>query len=111
MNEDIKIVEVLGAYYRVYFRSNKEDPKLELADGYCDYTTREIVVRKDFDEDMQNLGDLQAYQNKILRHEIIHAFMAESGLVEHSMINNEETVDWMASQFYKIYEAIENTKI
>ena len=46
---------------------------------------------------------------KQLRHEIIHAFLSESGLdcnFEHlKQFGHEETmVDWIAIQFPKIYE-------
>lgn len=45
-----------------------------------------------------------------MRHEIIHAFLAESGLqanYEHyRQFGHDETlVDWMAIQFPKIYKA------
>ena len=47
--------------------------------------------------------------NKQLRHEIIHAFLSESGLqsnFEHcTKFGHEETmIDWIAVQFPKIYE-------
>ena len=45
----------------------------------------------------------------MLRHEIVHAFMFESGLAEnweHKNIGQEETVvDWFAIQGLKIYNA------
>ena len=46
----------------------------------------------------------------ILRHEIVHAFFNESGLMDSSLqysggwAKNEEMVDWIASQFNKIME-------
>ena len=49
-------------------------------------------------------------KKKTLRHELIHAFLAESGLSANALSNytswaeNEEMVDWIAIQFPKILE-------
>lgn len=47
-------------------------------------------------------------QKENLRHEIIHAFLFESGLgfnLEHRESGHEETlIDWLAIQFPKILE-------
>ena len=43
------------------------------------------------------------------RHEIIHAFLFESGLAENSeWAQNEEMVDFFAIQFPKLMEAFKN---
>ena len=49
---------------------------------------------------------------KVLRHEIVHAYLCESGLEhcslgEDSWATNEEMVDWMAIQGPKLYKAWE----
>lgn len=46
---------------------------------------------------------LASYQ--VIRHEVIHAFFAESGLIEYG--NDEVLVDWMAKQLPKIQETVE----
>jgi len=50
---------------------------------------------------------------QVLRHEIIHAFLYESGLYGSSLSSdrwalNEEMVDWLAIQFPKILKAFED---
>lgn len=95
------IIDVLGTKYTVSYKH------LTDLDGYCDKTTKEIViVEKD---DSYNLGNFERYQKKVLRHEIVHAFMFESGLAEnweHNRYGQEETVvDWFAIQGLKIYKA------
>ena len=46
--------------------------------------------------------------NKVKRHEIIHAFLFESGLAENSAwAQNEEMVDFFAIQFPKLLKAFE----
>ena len=55
-------------------------------------------------DDIDQMRNLQDYEKKILRHEIIHAFLYESGLDINShdidqWARDEEMVDWMAIQF------------
>ena len=40
------VVDILGQEYKVIL-GNITDPRLETADGYCDFTTKQIVVRSD----------------------------------------------------------------
>lgn len=47
-----------------------------------------------------------------MRHEIVHAYLYESGLAENSLsvanwATNEEMVDWIARQFPKIKRTME----
>lgn len=76
-------------------------------DGYCDWTTREIVVEREI---AGNLGDMDSYIRKVKRHEIVHAFFAECGLYECSGATdawalNETMVDWIARMGARIYKA------
>ena len=51
----------------------------------------------------KNLAD---YKKQVIRHEIIHAFVFESGLDTCSdWAKNEEMVDWIAIQFPKLLKA------
>ena len=75
-------------------------------DGYCDFTSKEIHVRTD---NVNKLGNFKEHMKKQLRHEIIHAFLSESGLqsnFEHcERFGHEETmVDWIAIQFPKMFD-------
>lgn len=98
-------VKILGATYTIKFLFN--DEYLINCDGYCDKTSRRIVVRI-INNDNSDLGDKRIYQNKCLRHEIIHAFLFESGLSEnaifaaHGTDHPEQMVDWIAYQYPKI---------
>lgn len=45
---------------------------------------------------------------KVIRHELIHAFIYESGLSnENKWAENEELVDWIAIQFPKLKKCFE----
>lgn len=100
------LVNILGQEYRIIF-GQVTDPKLENADGYCDSTTKQIVVRSDIPETIDTVADLDVYKNKVLRHEIIHAFLYESGLDSNSWGSNEEVVDWIALQLVKIVQVVD----
>lgn len=100
-------VHILGSVWTIKERSESEDERLKDCDGYCDWTTREIVVEREI---TGNLGDMEKYIRKVTRHEIVHAFLAESGLNEcagevQNWATNETMVDWIARQGPKIYAA------
>lgn len=105
-------VDILGTKYTVYLDvDEKDDAHLKEADGYMDHSVKRIVVAK-IESDEQSLADLRMHAKKVLRHEIIHAFLAESGLGENSgeagsWARNEEMVDWIAIQFPKILKAFQ----
>ena len=102
-----RIVHILGSVWTIREQSISENPLLKDCDGYCDWTTKEIVAEREPDG---NLNDMEAYIRKVIRHEIVHAFLFESGLYESSAqvdgwAKNEEMVDWIARQGQKIYAA------
>lgn len=98
-------VNILGREYSIYTRTRAEDVKLNECDGYCDYSVGEIVIVQREDDPM-NMRDQDVVEKRILRHEIIHAFAAESGLADDSAwAMNEEMTDWIAHQFPKMLTA------
>lgn len=103
-------VNILGTQYEIIKSSEAEDALLADMDGYCDKTTKRIVVTKPTAD--CNLGDWEVYQKTILRHEIIHAFLFESGLHNNwhhgsEWGHDETTIDWIAVQFPKLQKAFE----
>lgn len=112
--ESGKIVHILGTEYKILvleeddYRCNKD------ADGWCDSSTKEILIFN-YSQDVDSKRDLVAYQKKVIRHEIVHAFLYESGLSVNSLsggawAKNEEMVDWMAIQMPKIYEVFKEAE-
>ena len=103
-------VNILGTDYTIIECSAEENKLLNDMDGYCDKTTKEICVATKTDD--CNLGDFEVYRKKVLRHEIIHAFLFESGLhenLQHSRWGHDETmVDWVAVQFPKLLQAFKD---
>lgn len=100
-------IDVLGTEYEILEKTREEDSFLERCDGYTDKTVKTIVVSKK--EDDCELADFEWYRKKVLRHEIIHAFLLESGLHEnweHPEHGHDETfIDWIAVQFPKLMKA------
>lgn len=100
-------IDVLGTKYTILERSEVQDTNLLECDGYCDKTAHLIVIITKSND--CNLADFEVYRRKILRHEIIHAFLFESGLHENwehvSMGHDETYVDWVAVQFPKLLKA------
>jgi hypothetical protein len=103
-------VHILGEKWSICRVRRSDDEKLENANGYTDWTQKKIVVEK-VQPDPDNMGDMETFEKKVMRHEIVHAFLIESGLDGNSMDYNgawakcEEMVDWFAFQGPKIYAA------
>lgn len=100
-------VHILGTAYTIKEQSENDNEMLKGCDGYCDWTTKEIVVEREM---YGTLGNMEKYIRTVLRHEIVHAFLFESGLAECSgdvgaWARSEAVVDWIARQGQKIYEA------
>lgn len=105
-------VNILGTQWEIR-KEDFDQPELKGKNrsGYCFYIAKRIVIEdlstdeawKDESESVR-----KSRENEILRHEIIHAFLDESGLSQCSAecdawAVNEEMVDWLALQSPKIY--------
>lgn len=103
-----KKINILGAAYMLTITSKSQDFRLKDADGICDETVKELLVDNyaDSEDDPTCKKNLAVQIRKNKRHEIIHAFLFESGLAENSSwAQNEEMVDFFAIQFPKLVEA------
>ena len=106
-------VKILGTESTIITDAQQDDyPQLKNCDGFTDASKKLIVVAK-LERDEMSISDLDWYYHKVLRHEIIHAHLFESGLAENSKDTwafNEEMIDYFASQFPKIYDVYEVLK-
>lgn len=102
-------IDILGAEWDIDFVDVQDDPLLKECDGYCDPTIHRIVIGNPCDD--WEIKNHAGYLKQVVRHEMIHAFMYESGLGqdwEHKQYGQEETVvDWFARQFPKLLKAFE----
>lgn len=101
-------INILGTEYTVSYKKAEDDKTLLKCNGYTDWTTKSIVVCNTAIDEL-SLKNMPSFEEKVLRHEIIHAFLYESGLTSESdWAHNEEMVDWFAMQYNKIHKAIED---
>lgn len=99
-------INVLGTEYAVNIVCPEHDPKLNgKRDGYTGTTIKVCVIDNMQDEHPDNMANLKEYKKSVIRHELIHAFLFESGLDTSSWAPNEEMVDWIAIQFPKMMKA------
>lgn len=115
MLTESRTINVLGTDIRILFREEKQDPKLSELSGYFDSSECLIVVKIP-EKDTMSIGNLENYQKNVLRHEIIHAFLHESGLdwcadSSDCWAVNEEMVDWFAIQSPKIFKVFREQKL
>lgn len=100
-----KELNILGTVYTLEIKHKEEDAALESCSGYCDRSSHRMVVEAI--DDSWTIDNPEDQQKKTIRHEIVHAYMYESGLCEnweHKTLGQEETtVDWFAYQGIKIY--------
>ena len=109
-----KIVNILGTEYEIIIDA-PDEMLPEDADGAMDHSVKRIVVAK-FESDRDSVKDLDVYRKKALRHEIIHAFLFESGLWNNSgnvtaWGQSEEITDWFAIQSPKIMKVFEELEV
>ena len=102
------LVYILGTKYNIKLISEADDPMLKTLEGYTDQTAKKIVVKliEKQGNTAQNVAD---HAKNIMRHELIHAFLFESGLGACAneidcWPQNEEMVDWFAYQSPKIFK-------
>ena len=108
--KDNKTVNILGTDYEIKFVPEEELDEIG-ADAATDWSAKLIRI-KVFVPSKYDMKDLEMFQRKLIRHEIIHAFLYESGLAECSgntgaWAKCEAAVDFFAYQHNKIHAAFE----
>ena len=94
---------ILGTEYKIVMV-----PFLNDRGGETDFYTKTIKISElEGIPESELTENKQEFQKHVLRHELIHAFLFESGLDanSHSMeawASNEEMIDWIAIQMPKI---------
>lgn len=107
--ESGKTVHILGTAYKILIIEEEDYRYDGEADGWVDPLAKEILIFN-YKSSANSVKDLVGYQKSTLRHEIVHAFLYESGLWQNSngvkcWAKNEEMVDWFAIQEPKIHNA------
>lgn len=84
-------IEILGTKYDFQYEDEPIEFDISVV-GNVDYYKKTIVVEKNH----------KKLQDKIARHELIHAYFYEAGLPDYAQ--DEVLVEWLALQFPKILE-------
>lgn len=111
-------INVLGTNYTIkHIKHNSNEYMIENnLSGYCDYVNQTIYIddiNSDKEFDKYSISEKAEFMKTTVRHELIHAFLYESGLsscalkYDYSWAKNEEMVDWFAMQIPKIYKIFE----
>lgn len=105
-------VNVLGTTYTIFKDVTEEDTTIiKDADGVTDFTTKKIFIAPLESED-DSFQDMERYEKRTIRHEIVHAILFESGLDHNAKWpRNEEMVDWLAIQFPKLLDIFKELKV
>ena len=108
-----KKVNILGSEYTIKYDVPDEQMS-EGSDGIMDYSIKTIKIAE-LVQEKDSVRDLQLYMKQVVRHEIIHAFLYESGLWGNSNSSdcwalNEEMVYWFSIQFPKIFDAFKEAE-
>jgi len=115
----MKEINVMGTTYTIEFKDEDEDKKLNELEGYTDLYAKQIVIcnlkSRDYYKNVKEKTRKKA-ENKVLRHEIVHAFLYESGLdcnsnKSYSWAENEEMIDWIAIQSPKLFNVFIDLEI
>ena len=108
-----RYVNILGTEYKVSRQNKSQNPKLEDNVGLCEMYSKEIIL-DDFSEireEKMAVENIAEYEKKVMRHEIVHAYLGESGLRSCSdYAENEELVDWIAIMLPKIINSLKKWK-
>lgn len=116
MSDDVKTVDILGSKWTIKYVD--DDPAFEQAEGFTNDAAREITIENVKISDDPLLYDIQSQyinQKRVLRHELIHAYLYESGLGDSSnscdaWAVNEEMVDWFARNIPKMIVTFKELK-
>lgn len=110
-------ISVLGIEYEILHVDSGQDEYMDKMHfgGYCDAGAKKIVILNlktvpDWKDEPEDI--ISAHEKTTIRHELIHAFLNESGLQWNSLAvdqwaKNEEMVDWIALQFPQASESFQ----
>lgn len=108
-------IRILGEPYTVIFVKREDDEFLKQNEEYDGYTDRSenLIIINVPELSVNSLNNISFYQLQCLRHEIVHAFLHNSGLNDNTSriqawATNEEMVDWIAIQLPKITKTYED---
>lgn len=106
-------INILGTDYTIFTNvSEQEKTFMKDNDGVTDFTTKEIFIAILDDGNPMNMQNMRVYEDRTIRHEIVHAILFESGLDHNTKwARDEEIVDWIAIQTPKLFNIFEKLEV
>lgn len=99
-------LNILGTDYEYELTSDTKDASLCGCDGYCDAYSKRIAIEVDHNRiDPMQTKNIDDLVKKVIRHEITHGFIFESGMCE--LAENELVVDWFAWMAPKLFKTFQ----
>lgn len=113
ITEEKAKINILGTEYTIFINvSEKEKSFMRDNDGVTDFTTKEIFIAILDDGNPMNMQNMHVYEDRTIRHEIVHATLFESGLDHNTKwARDEEIVDWIAIQTPKLFNIFEKLEV
>lgn len=105
-------VQILGTTYKILYITGKEYANFENCEADCDKYAKLIHIQKYDNEEWKKPSAIQnplKWLNKLLIHEITHAFIEEAGVSGNDM-SEENICDFVSEQLTKIYSAFQECK-
>lgn len=117
-----KTIDIMGNEWVIHEKTYEEDPTFEVMQvgGFCEMADHSISVcnmRTFPGYELESKSYIVNLNKSILRHEIIHAYLYESGLATstHSSQGpwamDEEIIDWIAIQSPKFLKTFKTLNI
>lgn len=108
-----KKINILGTEYTLNQEVlSSENENMNANYGFCDHSIKEINIGLFVSEESDDLKNIKQFESKVTRHEIIHAFIEESGLAECcDWAINEEMVDYFAKQIPKMVKLFKEINV
>lgn len=107
-------LNILGTKWKLKEVSRDTDPMFGTVDGFTDRSSRTMLVASESVCEPGAFMNWPEYLKSVKRHEIIHAFMIESGLAQEMYHppygTDEQAVDFFAIQFPKMIEVFQKAE-
>lgn len=101
-------VNIFGSNWTIVEDCDENDLFEQNCVGFCDQTSRTIVLKKLSDKELLGIGDIEQLRKYTLRHELIHAALFECGMGDNwmrvPMGHDETSVDWLAFKAPQLYQ-------
>lgn len=92
-------IDILGTSYKITHDLLRDD-----RDGECNTVSKTIRIKPTEQLGGENDAERLHLRDMVTRHEMVHAFLDESGLGSYSA--DETLVDWIAAQMPKMVDAM-----